>query len=60
MQLYSFLTGPDDETVCKRVSAKLNDGSTLYGSPSLTFDGKQVIAGQNEGSSLCLTLLPLS
>jgi hypothetical protein len=37
MQLYSFLTGPDDETFCKRVSAKLNDGWTLYGPPALTF-----------------------
>lgn len=46
MQLYSFLTGPDDETFCKRVSAKLNDGWALYGPPALTFNGKQVIAGQ--------------
>lgn len=46
MQLYSFLTGPDDEAFCKRVSAKLNDGWILYGSPALTFDGKKVIAGQ--------------
>jgi hypothetical protein len=46
MQLYSLLTGPDDETFCQRVSAKLNDGWTLYGSPSLTFDGKKIIAGQ--------------
>lgn len=46
MQLYSLITGPDDETFCKRVSEKLNRGWTLYGSPSLTFDGKQVIAGQ--------------
>jgi hypothetical protein len=46
MQLYSLLTGPDDETFCQRVSAKLHDGWTLYGSPSLTFDGKKIIAGQ--------------
>ena len=46
MQLYSLLTGPDDETFCKRVSQKLNNGWKLYGSPSLTFDGNRVIAGQ--------------
>jgi len=46
MRIYSLLTGPDDETFCKKVSAKLNNGWTLYGSPTLTFDGKRVIAGQ--------------
>lgn len=46
MQLYTYLTGPDDETFCKRVCEKLNSGWELYGSPSLTFDGKQIIAGQ--------------
>jgi hypothetical protein len=46
MKLYSYLTGPDDETFCKRVSAKLNNGWELYGNPTLTFDGKNVIAGQ--------------
>ena len=46
MKLYSFLTGPDDEAFCKRVSEKLNNGWQLYGSPSLTFNGKTVIAGQ--------------
>ncbi len=46
MKLYSYLTGPDDETFCKRVCAKLNNGWHLYGNPTLTFDGKRVIAGQ--------------
>ena len=46
MKLYSFLTGPDDEKFCQRVAERLNDGWQLYGSPSLTFDGKNVIAGQ--------------
>jgi len=46
MKLYSYLTGPDDETLCKRVCAKLNNGWELYGNPALTFDGKNVIAGQ--------------
>jgi len=46
MKLYSYLTGPDDEVFCKRVSEKLNNGWELYGNPALTFDGKRVIAGQ--------------
>jgi hypothetical protein len=46
MKLYTILTGPDDETFCKKVCAKLNRGWELYGSPTLTFNGKDVIAGQ--------------
>ena len=46
MKLYSCITGPDDETFCKRVSDKLNRGWQLHGSPTLTFNGKSVIAGQ--------------
>lgn len=46
MHLYTYLTGPDDEFFCKRVSEKLNKGWELYGSPTLTFDGKNIIAGQ--------------
>ena len=46
MKLYTYLTGPDDETFCKRVCAKLNNGWELYGGPTLTFYGKNIIAGQ--------------
>ena len=46
MKLYSFITGPDDALFCKRVAERLNNGWELYGSPSLTFDGKSVITGQ--------------
>lgn len=46
MKLYSYLTGPDDEKFCKRVTAKLNQGWELYGNPTLTYDGKTVITGQ--------------
>lgn len=46
MKLYTLLTGPDDETFCKRVCEKLNKGWELHGSPSLTFNGKNIIAGQ--------------
>jgi hypothetical protein len=46
VKLYSFLTGPDDESFCKRVCEKLQYGWELYGGPTLCFDGKNYIAGQ--------------
>ncbi|MCZ4281203.1 DUF1737 domain-containing protein [Kiloniella laminariae] len=45
-QRYRFITGKDDDQFCKRVSQALNDGYHLYGSPSLTFNGTEVICGQ--------------
>ncbi|WP_026380313.1 DUF1737 domain-containing protein [Afifella pfennigii] len=38
MKLYRLLTGPDDAAFCKRVSAALNQGWDLHGSPALTWD----------------------
>ncbi len=48
MKLYRYLTGPDDDSFCHRVSAALNRGWDLYGSPALTYDPetKRVICGQ--------------
>ena len=46
MRLYSYLTGPDDEKFCKRVTAKLNNGWELYGNPTLAYDGNTIVAGQ--------------
>ena len=48
MILYRYLTGPDDNAFCKRVSAALNKGWQLYGHPTLTFDAAKgrVICGQ--------------
>ncbi len=46
MQLYTYLTGPDDEKFCHRVCAKLSQGWQLYGNPTLTYNGKDVITGQ--------------
>lgn len=46
MKLYRYLTGPDDAKFCQRVCEALNTGWELHGGPTLTFDGKQVIAGQ--------------
>ena len=44
--IYRLITGPDDVTFCERVSAALADGYRLYGSPSNTFNGEQVINAQ--------------
>jgi hypothetical protein len=43
---YRLLTGPDDDSFCRRVSDALALGYHLYGSPVATFDGKRVIVGQ--------------
>lgn len=43
---YRLLTGVDDSAFCQKVSDALKDGYELYGSPSVTFNGKQVIAAQ--------------
>lgn len=46
MPVYRLLTGPDDAAFCHRVSEALALGYVLYGSPSVTFNGKEVIAAQ--------------
>ncbi|MEU5670027.1 DUF1737 domain-containing protein [Micromonospora sp. NPDC047753] len=43
---YRLITEPDDAEFCKRVSALLDQGYQLHGSPALTFDGERVIAAQ--------------
>ena len=43
---YRLLTGIDDSSFCQKVSDALKDGYELYGSPSVTFNGKNVIAAQ--------------
>ena len=43
---YRILTGPDDAAFCRRVSAALEQGYLLYGSPSATFNGESVIVAQ--------------
>jgi hypothetical protein len=40
------LTGIDDAAFCRRVSAALDLGYDLYGSPAATFDGQNVIVAQ--------------
>ena len=43
---YRVLTGPDDAEFCLRVSAALDAGYDLHGSPAVTFDGDRVIVAQ--------------
>jgi hypothetical protein len=44
---YRLLTGPDDDSFCRRVSDALALGYHLYGSPLATLDGdERVIVGQ--------------
>jgi hypothetical protein len=48
MNLYRYITGPDDSSFCHRISELLNRGWQLYGSPNLTYDPekKRAICGQ--------------
>lgn len=38
MRLYRFITNVDDSEFCHRVSAALNKGWHLYGSPTYAYD----------------------
>jgi hypothetical protein len=46
LPIYRLLTGPDDDSFCRRVSEALALGYVLYGSPAATFDGERVIVAQ--------------
>ncbi|OTG67713.1 DUF1737 domain-containing protein [Acinetobacter silvestris] len=46
MKVYRYLTGQDDVQFCARVTKALNEGYELYGSPTMTFNGVDVIVGQ--------------
>ena len=46
MKVYRYLTGKDDVNFCARVTKALNDGYELCGSPTMTFNGIDVIVGQ--------------
>jgi len=43
---YRLLSGPDDAAFCRRVSDAIALGYELYGSPTATFNGSQVIVAQ--------------
>jgi len=38
MKLYRFLTGPDDASFCHKVTAALNKGWHLFGSPTYAYN----------------------
>lgn len=38
MKLYRFLTGPDDASFCHKVTAALNKGWSLHGSPTHAYN----------------------
>ena len=46
MKVYRYFTGKDDVHFCVRVTKALNEGYELYGSPTMTFNGAEVIVGQ--------------
>ena len=43
---YRLLTGPDDDSFCRKVSEVLDQGYELYGSPTISLVGKEVICAQ--------------
>ena len=48
MKLYRFLTGPDNSTFCHKVTAALDKGWHLFGSPTFSFhaDTRTMMCGQ--------------
>ena len=47
MKVYRYFTGKDDVHFCARVTQALNEGYySLYGSPTMPFNGSEVIVGQ--------------
>ena len=45
-KVYRYLTGKDDVNFCAKVTKALNEGYELYGAPTMTFNGMDVIVGQ--------------
>ena len=43
---YRLLTGDDERAFCQRVSAALNEGYALYGSPTITHGPDGAIVAQ--------------
>ena len=43
---YRLLTGPDDETFCRRVSEALELGYELYGDPAISLDAGRAVVAQ--------------
>lgn len=43
---YRLLTGADDREFCEKVSAALDDGYLLHGSPTIAIGDGRVVAAQ--------------
>jgi hypothetical protein len=43
---YLLITGPDDAAFSARVSAAIDEGYELYGSPGISHDGERTIVAQ--------------
>jgi hypothetical protein len=43
---YRLITGPDDSEFSAKVSAAIDEGYELYGSPAITHDGDRVLVAQ--------------
>ena len=43
---YRLITGKDDSSFCERISKLIEEGYSLYGHPSVTYNGKDVIVAQ--------------
>ena len=43
---YRLITGKDDSNFCERISKLIEEGYQLYGSPSVTYNGEDVIVAQ--------------
>jgi len=43
---YRLITGKDDASFCERISKLIEEGYRVYGSPSVTYNGKDVIVAQ--------------
>lgn len=43
---YLLITGPDEAEFSTKVSAAIDEGYELYGSPAITYDGTQTIVAQ--------------
>jgi hypothetical protein len=43
LPVYRILSGPDDETFCRRVSEMIALGYRLHEGPAVTFNGERVI-----------------
>jgi hypothetical protein len=43
---YRLLTGTDDRAFCEKVSRALEEGYRLYGNPTISRDGDEVVVAQ--------------